>query len=421
MSNDTQPEIRFPGFTDDWEQRKFGVTNSYFTDGNYGESYPSADELSDKLNGVPFLRGSNLKNGRLVEEDANYITPEKHAELTSGHLELDDIVVAVRGSLGALGYAGQENVGWNINSQLAIIRTDKSELKGQFLIQYLLSSKGQKELLSRNTGTALKQLPIKQLKDVPVPIPGIDEQDRIGSFFVNLDTTITLHQRKLDLLKETKKGFLQKMFPKNGAKVPEIRFPGFTEDWEQRKLGDVTAEVFQGINTAGDKVEYSDTGTPILQAKHITGGDVTFDEARFLDKERYSNYFPKYVPVENDILFANIGTIGPSTVVRDESEFLVAWNILKITLKKPEIAEFIQLQLDQLNQKHYFDSVLTGNATKFVNKDEMLRTPISVPTIEEQKKVGVFFSNIQRAITLHQRKLDLLKETKKGFLQKMFV
>ena len=113
---------------------------------------------------------------------------------------------------------------------------------------------------------------------------------------------------------------------------PEIRFPGFTEDWEQRKLGDVTAEVFQGINTAGDKVEYSDTGTPILQAKHITGGDVTFDEARFLDKERYSNYFPKYVPVENDILFANIGTIGPSTVVRDESEFLVAWNILKITL-----------------------------------------------------------------------------------------
>ena len=201
---------------------------------------------------------------------------------------------------------------------------------------------------------------------------------------------------------------------------PEISFPGFTEDWEERKLGDVTAEVFQGINTAGDKVEYSDTGTPILQAKHITGGDVTFDEARFLDKERYSNYFPKYVPVENDILFANIGTIGPSTVVRDESEFLVAWNILKITLKKPEIAEFIQLQLDQLNQKHYFDSVLTGNATKFVNKDEMLRTPISVPTIEEQKKVGAFFSNIQRAITLHQRKLDLLKETKKGFLQKMF-
>lgn len=224
MSNDTQPEIRFPGFTDDWEQRKFGVTNSYFTDGNYGESYPSADELSDKLNGVPFLRGSNLKNGRLVEEDANYITPEKHAELTSGHLELDDIVVAVRGSLGALGYAGQENVGWNINSQLAIIRTDKSELKGQFLIQYLLSSKGQKELLSRNTGTALKQLPIKQLKDVPVPIPGIDEQDRIGSFFVNLDTTIALHQRKLDLLKETKKDSYKKCSLKTEQKCQKSGF-----------------------------------------------------------------------------------------------------------------------------------------------------------------------------------------------------
>ncbi|EHZ5159742.1 restriction endonuclease subunit S [Enterococcus faecalis] len=212
VKDERVPKLRFADFEEEWELCKFGVTNSYFTDGNYGESYPSADELSDKLNGVPFLRGCNLKNGRLVEEDANYITPEKHAELTSGHLELDDIVVAVRGSLGALGYAGQENVGWNINSQLAIIRTDKSELKGQFLIQYLLSSKGQKELLSRNTGTALKQLPIKQLKDVPVPIPIIDEQDKIGSFFVNLDTTITLHQNKLNQLKSLKKSYLQNMF-----------------------------------------------------------------------------------------------------------------------------------------------------------------------------------------------------------------
>lgn len=147
---------RFKGYSDPWEKRKLGETNSYFTDGNYGESYPKESELSDKENGVPFLRGSNLRNGELIEDNANYITKEKHAELTSGHLVEDDIVLAVRGSLGALGYVKEENIDWNINSQLAVIRTDKSELSGKFLAQFLLSWRGQKELLSRNTGTALK-------------------------------------------------------------------------------------------------------------------------------------------------------------------------------------------------------------------------------------------------------------------------
>ncbi len=206
------PELRFAGFADDWEERNLGDTETHFTDGNYGESYPSAKDMSDKANGIPFLRGSDFSNGYLDSSNANYIKPEKHAELTSGHIKQDDIVLAVRGSLGTLGYATQENEGWNINSQLAILRTKKSEISGMFLIQYLLGSKGQKEIFSRNTGTALKQLPIKQLKDIPVPVPTLLEQQKIGNFFKELDSTIALHQRKLDLLKEQKKGFLQKMF-----------------------------------------------------------------------------------------------------------------------------------------------------------------------------------------------------------------
>ncbi|MFZ4868190.1 restriction endonuclease subunit S [Enterococcus entomosocium] len=201
---------------------------------------------------------------------------------------------------------------------------------------------------------------------------------------------------------------------------PEIRFSGFTEEWEQRKLGDITRSAFQGINTASDKVKYSETGTPILQSKHITSGKISFEDIRYIDKEQYSNYFPRYVPLTNDILFANIGTIGPSTVVTNENEFLVAWNILKITLSNPKMAKFVQLQLEKLNQKHYFELVITGNATKFVNKDEMLRTPLLVPSIEEQESIGMLFSILQNTLDLHQRELELLKETKKGFLQKMF-
>ena len=192
------PEIRFPGFTDAWEQRKLGTTNTFFTDGNYGEAYPKSSDMTDSSRGIPFLTGGNLNDGKLSLDGASYITPEKHSKLTSGHLLEDDIVIAVRGSLGALGYVNTDNSGWNINSQLAILRTDKSELYGKFLIQYLLSWTGQNELLKRQTGSALKQLSIGAIKDVEVPITSVAEQEKIGEYFADLDNLITLHQRELE-------------------------------------------------------------------------------------------------------------------------------------------------------------------------------------------------------------------------------
>ena len=178
-----------------WEQRKLGVTKTFFTDGNYGESYPKASDMTDSSEGVPFLTGGNLKDGKLDITGASYITKEKHEKLTSGHLIEDDIVIAVRGSLGALGYVNKGNSGWNINSQLAILRTEKTEIYGKYLLQFLLSGAGQNELLKRQTGSALKQLPIGAIKDVFVPITSVEEQKKIGEYFSNLDNLITLHHR----------------------------------------------------------------------------------------------------------------------------------------------------------------------------------------------------------------------------------
>src|SRR5699024_8974556 len=121
-----------------WSYKTLEELNSFFTDGNYGESYPKSEDMSDKNVGVAFLRGSNLKKGRITLEDANYISKKKHSELTTGHLFLDDIVIAVRGSLGAVGYVNENMVGNNINSQLAIIRTSSSLLYGKYLLYYLM-------------------------------------------------------------------------------------------------------------------------------------------------------------------------------------------------------------------------------------------------------------------------------------------
>ena len=168
--------------------------------------------MTNSNDGVPFLTGGNLKDGQIDITDVNYITKKKHEELTSGHLIEDDIIIAVRGSLGALGYVNKKNIDWNINSQLAILRTNKTELIGKYLLQFLLSSRGQIELTKRQTGSALKQLPIKALKDINIPITSIKEQQKIGQFFNNLDSLIALHQRKLEHLELMKKGLLQQMF-----------------------------------------------------------------------------------------------------------------------------------------------------------------------------------------------------------------
>ena len=386
------PELRFAGFADDWEERKLGDTETHFTDGNYGESYPSAKDMSDKANGIPFLRGSDFSNGYLDSSNANYIKPEKHAELTSGHIKQDDIVLAVRGSLGTLGYATKENEGWNINSQLAILRTNKSEISGMFLIQYLLGSKGQKEIFSRNTGTALKQLPIKQLKDIPVPVPTLLEQQKIGNFFKELDSTIALHQRKLDLLKEQKKGYLQKMFPKTGEKIPELRFAGFADDWEERKA----KEMIKTHHFRSYLAEPNDVGNYEV----IQQGDKPI--AGYANGEPFEYFY-------------DVTLFGDHTVslFKPTKPFFIATDGVKIISADEFDGRYFYVTLERYKPasqgyKRHFTILKNEDIWFTTNKDE-------------QVKIGTFFKQLDDIITLHQRKLDLLKEQKKGFLQKMFV
>lgn len=203
--------------------------------------------------------------------------------------------------------------------------------------------------------------------------------------------------------------------------TPNVRFKGFTEDWKQRKLKDVIIDAYQGINTTADKVMYSNEGIPVLQAKHITTGSIDFTDVRYLKKEQYSEYFPKYTPQKGDMLFANIGTIGPSTIVENQGEFLIAWNILRIVFNKNLVdAYFVHLIFDKYKDSGYFERMQTGNATKFINKDNIFDINLFMPSEVEQHKIGGYFRNLDYLITLHQQKCDEIKELKKYMLQNMF-
>ncbi|PCR99922.1 Type I restriction-modification system,specificity subunit S [Lactococcus chungangensis CAU 28 = DSM 22330] len=239
--------------------------------------------------------------------------------------------------------------------------------------------------------------------------PNNDEQQEIGGFFIELDHTITLHQRKLDLLKEQKKGFLQKMFPKNGAKVPELRFAGFADDWEERKLGDVFSE----------RSERSSEGE--LISVTINSGVVKASE---LDrKDNSSNDKSNYKKVEvGDIAYNSMrmwqGASGYSSY---DGILSPAYTV--IIPKEGTDSKFFAYDF----KRHDMIQTFKRNSQGLTSDTWNLKFPtlksvkVMVPCMEEQTKISNFFERLDTTITLHQRKLDLLKEQKKGFLQKMFV
>ena len=227
------------------------------------------------------------------------------------------------------------------------------------------------------------------------------EQNKIGSFFQQLDNTIALHQRKLDLLKEQKKGYLQKMFPKNGAKVPELRFAGFADDWEERKLSDI-ADRFDNLRV------------PITASNRKPGDTPYYGANGIQDYVEGFTHNGEFILVAED--GANDLKNYPVQYVNGK-----AWvnNHAHVLQGKKTITDnkFLMNAIKNFN----IEPFLVGGGRAKLNADVMMKLNILLPTFVEQEKIGSFFQQLDETIALHQRKLDLLKEQKKGFLQKMFV
>ena len=248
--------------------------------------------------------------------------------------------------------------------------------------------------------------------------PNLDEQEKIGQFFKQLDDTIDLHQRKLDLLKEQKKGYLQKMFPKNGAKVPELRFAGFADDWEERKLGEVaTLSSSKRIHLS----DYVTEGIPFYRGSEISTGGITGNQELFISQEKFDEIKEKYgVPSEGDILVTAVGTLGNLWKVDSRRFYYKDGNLIQISKMQVNSDYLLTYFTGGIGKKRLLDSA-AGSNQKALTMVKMREITVDFPSEDEQKKIGAFFKSLDDTIALHQRKLDLLKEQKKGFLQKMFV
>ena len=394
------PNIRFKGFTDDWEQRKLGEV----ADKTYGGGTPKTSIEEYWQGNIPWIQSQDLSENKVFGvEPRKYINQKAIENSATKIIPKNSIAIITRVGVGKLAlmpisYCTSQDF-------LSLSSLKINELYATYVIYKMLQIEKEKV-----QGTSIKGITSAELlsKKIDVPIK-YAEQQKVGEYFSNLDCLITLHQRKCEQTKELKKFMLQKMFPKKGEKNPEIRFPGFTDDWEQRKLGEIAE--FNPKSDLPDEFEYVDlesvVGTEMVfhrtenkasapsRAQRVAKtGDVFFQTVRPYQRNNY--LFS--MPYENYVFSTGYAQMRPKI----NAAFLMCFL---------QTESFVQNVLDNC----------TGTSYPAINSSDLSNLKISLPILKsEQSKIGKLISNLDHLITLHQRKCEQLKELKKFMLQNMF-
>ena len=397
-----KPHLRFAGFDDTWEQRK-AVDIADYSKGN-GYSKSDLTEI-----GTPIILYGRLytKYQFAISEVDTFATPKDGSVYSQGN----EVIIPASGETAEdiARASAVEKSGILLGGDLNILRPFNF-INPLFLALTISSGEPQKELAKKAQGKSVVHIHNSDIQEVSVSFPTRAEQDRIVAVFRHLDNLITLHQRKYDKLTNVKKSMLEKMFPKNGSNVPEIRFKGFSDAWEQRKLGEVGSvsmcrRIFKEQTSESGDIPFYKIGT--------FGGQAD----AYISSELFAEYRSKYpYPKEGDILISASGSIGRTVEFTGKNEYFQDSNIVWLSHDD---------RLDNAFLKCFYSVVkwagIEGSTIKRLYNDNILNTVISMPSVDEQRRIGTFFKKLDHLITLHQRELEKLKNLKKACLEKMFV
>ena len=408
MSAMNKPRIRFKGYTDDWEQRKFGDLADY-KKGPFGSTLKKDMFVPRNETTVKVYEQQNAINKDWTLE-RYFITKEYAQKLSGFKVEGGNIIVSCAGTIGEIYEIPMDAESGIINQALMRIKVDEFIVhKKMFLI--LFTNMIDDFTRVHSNGSAIKNIPpFSDLKPMEVLIPKMEEQKKISEYITNLEYLITLHQRKCEETKTLKKYMLQKMFPQNGANVPEIRFNGFNDSWEQRKLG----EVAKYRNGKAHENEIDIDGEYIVvNSKFVsTDGEV----------RKYSNSQnePLY---KNEITFVlsdvpNGRAIARTFLVDKSNKYTLNQRIAGITPLEKTAPYYLHIRM---NRNQYFLKFDDGNKQTNLSINDVMNYEDMYPGYEEQKKIAAYFRTLDHLITLHQRKLEMLQKIKKSMLEKMFV
>lgn len=396
MNKNNKPEIRFKGFTDAWEQRKLGEIFKY----EQPQAYIVESTDYDEKNNIPVLTaGQSFILGYTDEQFGIKEASGRNPVIifddftTSSHYV--DFPFKVKSS--AIKLLSLNNPNDNMHCAYNVLQC----------IGYLPVSH-ERHWIS-----------IFSKFDVLLP-KSIDEQEQIGQYLANLDNLITLHQRKLEKLQNIKKSMLEKMFPKDGNSLPEIRFKGFIDAWEQRKLSDIYGSIgnaFVGTATP----YYVEQGHFYLESNNVKNGQINHNAEIFINDEFYEKQKDKWLHT-GDMVMVQSGHVGHAAVIPEELDNTAAHALIMFRNPKEKIEPYFlnyEYQTDRIKKK--IENITTGNTIKHILASDMQEFEVNVPKYEEQEVIAEYFRSLDNLITLHQRKLEKLQNIKKSMLEKMFV
>ena len=384
------PQIRFSGFTDTWEQRKL---EEVITVGN-GMDYKHLSEGDIPVYGTG---GYMLSVDKALSYDKDAIGIGR-----KGTIDKPYVLKAPF---------------WTVDTLFYCIPKEDYSLDFVYCIFQNVNWK------EKDESTGVPSLSKVNINSTDVKVPTLAEQEKIGAYFAQLDNLITLHQRKYDKLTKVKKAMLEKMFPENGSPYPEIRFKGFTDAWEQRELGTISDVTKLAGFEFTEHIIYSDEGNVIaLRGLNVKNGTLILDDVKYIDGSNFSKLSRSKLYVD-DVLFTYVGTVGELAIIPENDRFYLAPNVSRIRFSKDYYAPFM---VQQMGSKSFYDKtifpLIATSSQPALSMENIRKFVVNIPKdIAEQQAIGNYFKSLDRLITLHQRKLEKLKNIKKACLEKMFV
>ena len=409
-----KPRIRFKGFTEAWEQRKVTELGKIYI------GLVTTMTAHYRNEGTLLIRNSDIKDGRFEFGENPIFLEESFAKANENRMhQIGDVITVHTGDVGTSSVIS-ENEDKSIGFATIVTRPNKGVIRSDYLCTFLNTEQHKRWAVAISTGDGRTNYNLGDYYELVVPVPSMEEQQKIAKFISNLNNLITLHQRKYDKLLNIKKSMLEKMFPKNGNDVPEIRFKGFTDAWEQRKLYKMCDTFEYGLNAAAKEFDGKN--------KYIRITDIDDASREFLHSDLSSpniclDGMSKYLLSKGDIVFARTGASVGKTYIYRENDGVVyfAGFLIRTKVNQDNDAEFVFQSTLSPSYEKYIRITSQRSGQPGVNAQEYGEYDLFAPSKEEQQRIGQFLRGIDNLITLHQRKLEKLKNIKKSMLEKMFV
>ncbi len=402
----TVPKRRFTNFTEDWEQRKLSDEFSNFI-------VPMRDKPKEFGGSIPWTRIEDIEgkylNGTLSDQ---YVTEETVQNMNLKIIPKNSLIVSSSATFGVVAVVTQDLI--TNQTFIGLVPNEKETL--DYWYTYFHSDEARKYMRLQSAGSTIFYIARESFENMPISVPSKEEMIKIGQYFDNLDRLITLHQRKLEKLQAIKSAYLKEMFPQDGEKKPKRRFAGFTGAWELRKLSEV-ADIIGGGTPSTGIAEYWDGDIDWYAPAEINDQIYVDCSERKITRLGLENSSAKILPANKTVLFTSRAGIGKTAILRHDGATNQGFQ--SIVLNDETNPYFVFSMSSIIKEKA--ERVASGSTFAEISGKMLGNLEFWFPSKAEQDKIGGYFENLDRLITLHQRKLDKFEDIKKAYLNEMFV